>query len=129
MRRIQRMKTYRNLLWAALTAAFLVSAGLPVRASGPDRSTTILVATEATTKFVSGAVTAKSDSELTVKAMTGETTTVLLTTSTTYSKDGKVAKADDVKVGSAVLVALKTNGDGKTEAEKVTISESMAPKK
>jgi hypothetical protein len=61
--------------------------------------------------------------------MTGETTTVVLTKSTTYTKDGKDAKADDVKVGSSVLVTLKTNSDGKTEAEKVTISESMAPKK
>jgi hypothetical protein len=125
---MDRMKTHPNLLWTALVAFPLLAVGLPVGAIESNPSTTVAAANDAA-KYLSGAVTAKSETELSVKSMTGESHTVVLSKSTTYTKDGKDAKADDVKVGSSVLVTLKTNSDGKTEAEKVTISESMAPKK
>jgi hypothetical protein len=121
------MKTHPNFLGIALVAVSLLAVGLPVRAT--DSGPTTVAAEKDASKFVSGAVTAKSDTELTVKSMTGETHTVALAKSTTYTKDGKDAKADDVKVGSSVLVTVKTNSDGEAEAEKVTISERMAPKK
>lgn len=121
------MKTRCNFLWTTLAAATLCVIGLPAKATDSSPSTPVAAA-QAAAKYVSGEVTAKSDTELTVKAMTGETTTVLLTKETTYTKDGKDAKADDVKVGKSVLVTLKTNSDGKAEAAKITISESMAPK-
>jgi hypothetical protein len=122
------MKTHPNFLGIALVAVSLLAVALPVRATDSDPTTTVAAEKDAS-KFVSGAVTAKSDTELTVKSMTGETHTVALAKSTTYTKDGKDAKADDVKVGSSVLVTVKTNSDGEAEAEKVTISERMAPKK
>lgn len=119
------MKTPTILL--SITAALLCGAALPVGAS-PSSSPPPAYADDApTAKFVAGAVTAKSDTELTVKQSVGEPIVIVLTDKTKYLRGGDEAKASDVTVGSTVLVSLKTNADGKTEAEKVTITEKPKP--
>jgi hypothetical protein len=119
------MKTPTLLL--TLTAALFCGAALPATASLASNPGSAPTADVPSAKSVAGAVTAKSATELTVKQSVGEPIVIVLTDQTKYLRGGDEAKASDVTVGSTVLVSLKTNADGKAEAEKVTLTDKPTP--
>ncbi len=109
----------------ALVAALAWPALLPARstAAPPVHAD----ATETQRKTVAGSITARTETELTVKNRTGDTTVVLLTATTRYLKDDAPAKATDLRIGDYVRVALRTNAEGRTEAETVTLTAGPKP--
>jgi len=71
--------------------------------------------------MILGTVKEKSDKELTItQTRTKDETKVTLTDSTAYKKGTQTAKADDVQVGSRIMVQVK-KGDAGSEAVEIRI--------
>lgn len=121
------MKTPRILLHSALAAAALFTIP-PIQAGDFDSPPVAHADKDMAKKHVTGSVSAKSAADLTIKDKAGDVTVVLVTGSTKYEKDGRDAKADEIKVGQFVHASVSLNKDGKLEADKVSIIDSSVRK-
>lgn len=71
-------------------------------------------------QHVMGTVSKVTDSAITVTTTDGKSIDVVLTSETTFTKDGKTITAREIKQGDRVVIHAKKNGD-KLEAASVRI--------
>jgi len=74
---------------------------------------------------VSGEVTAKDDTSLTIKMTNGSTQTVYYSDTTTVLKDS-LAASDDLSIGQTVLTTGTPNSDGSTTATTLRITDTAS---
>ncbi|MFI5357329.1 MAG: DUF5666 domain-containing protein [Opitutales bacterium] len=100
--------------------SFLATLGLTLRAGepavGPSAGMALRPTADESAAVVSGKVTAKSATQLTV-----DSKSVAINPATTFLKEGKSITADDLKVGDSVKVATAMGDDGALVAVTVTV--------
>ena len=108
---------------SASTADLSVGESVMLRASTSDAST--LTSIDIELPSVMGRVSAVSGDVITVSGPDGSTSTVVVSGSTAYSKDGATVSVSDVTVGSMIFAQVTLASDG-TTLDASTIGIGMA---
>jgi hypothetical protein len=121
------MKTLKSSLITVLTAAGVVI--MPAVIATPGATPAILVQEEDEAKMISGIVKERTEKELILRDnLDAERETKFrLTEKTKYVKGGQPATAEDVAVGSRVVVKAKALFLGRYEAVEVTLLPTPEP--